>query len=63
MSCGWPFHHDPKCEECKQWESKHGEAITQYMDSLAEIKARQRADRAARRRTTPRGVNASEPPG
>ena len=52
MSCGWPFHHDTGCEECKQWEEMYGENLTQYMDTLAEIRAAARAEQAAKRRTT-----------
>lgn len=63
VSCGWPFHHQPGCEECAEWERKHGEAITLYMDSLAEIKAQMYAERAARLRITPATARALEQPG
>ena len=59
MSCGWPFHNDPECQECKQWEQKYGKNLTEWIDQRAEVRA---AAKAARRRTTPRGANASEPP-
>lgn len=60
MSCGWPFHHDPKCEECKQWEMKYGKNLNDWLDQRAEIRA---AAKDARRKTTPRGVSAPEQPG
>ena len=56
MSCGWPFHHDPECAECKQWEQKYGENLNEWLDQKREIRA---AAKAARRRTTHRGESAS----
>ena len=50
MSCGWPFHHDAECEECKQWEQKYGKNLTDWLDQRQEIRA---AAKAARRKTMP----------
>ena len=52
-SCGWPFHHKAGCKECEAWEKMYGENLTRYMDSLVEVRAAARAERVARRKTTP----------
>jgi hypothetical protein len=59
MSCGWPFHSDPECQECKQWEAKYGENLTTWLDQRAEIRD---AAKAARRRITPVGVTVCAQP-
>lgn len=59
-SCGWPFHSDPKCEECAKWESKYGENLTEWLDQKKEIRA---AALVARRKTMQAGVNAQEQQG
>ena len=60
--CSWPFHANSKdCESCQKYESLYGESLTRYMDQMAELKAAQRAEQAARRQErTLRGANVSE---
>lgn len=55
MSCGWPFHNDINCEECKTWEQKYGENEARWMEQKAEVRA---AAKAVRRKTTPHGGTA-----
>lgn len=52
MSCGWPFHHDSACDECKQWEQKYGENVDEWLRQKQEI---QEAAKAGRRATS-RGI-------
>ena len=62
--CSWPFHANSKeCDSCRKYETMYGENLTRYMDEMAELKARQRADRAARRRIMRAGGSAPEQPG
>ena len=58
-SCGWPFHNNPACEECAQWETKYGQNLNDWLDQKKEIRA---AALAARRKTTQAGESASEQP-
>lgn len=58
MSCGWPFHNDPKCEECQAWEVKYGENLDHWLKVRTEVLAAARAERAASRKTTQPTENA-----
>ena len=60
MSCGWPFHNKPGCEECQKWETMYGQNLTDWLDQRAEIRA---AAKAARHKTTQAGGSAPVQPG
>ena len=50
MGCGWPFHNDKTCEECKAWEEKYGQNVDDWITTRNEVRA---AARVVTRRTTP----------
>jgi len=58
MSCGWPFHNDPDCQECKQWEDRYSQNLDDWLAVKAEVQEAARVARAARRKTTKRTPNA-----
>ena len=60
--CNWPFHHEPGCKECAEWDKTHSQALEDYLVSLEIRQAARRAERAARRKTMQAGASAPEPP-
>lgn len=53
IDCGWPFHSDPTCAKCDEYERLYGEGVDEWLRQKQEIRASARAERAARRKTTP----------
>lgn len=63
IDCQWPFHNKPDCDKCKEYERLYAEGVDDWLRQKQEIRAAARAERAARRKTTPRGVSAPGPQG
>lgn len=33
MSCDWPFHDDPDCKECEDWDRRYWENERQFIEN------------------------------
>ena len=51
-SCGWPFHLDPDCTECKDWERRYGEGVDEWMKQRSEVLAAAKDVRRAQSKDT-----------
>jgi hypothetical protein len=54
VECHWPFHNDKACTTCAEYERLYAEGVDDWLRQKQEIRAAARAERAARRKTTPR---------
>lgn len=61
--CHWPFHNQPACKQCAEYERLYGEGVDEWLIQKQEIRQAARAAKAAQlREPTPRGVSAPVQP-
>lgn len=57
MSCDWPWHNQPGCSSCRDYEAMYGDNITRHIDQLVENRIKAQAWNAAQR-----AARAAKPP-